>query len=89
MPSKIIKRIPWDRVLRDVSYNHKSDSIEFSLKDIDSLLGYIENLQSSLDSKSIANKQLQEENDKLRSQLLMEALKKKPEPIGKFIDMQG
>lgn len=85
MKPKIIKKVQWDKVLKDVSYNHTTDSIEFGLKDIDSLLKYIGDLKSRMDSKTLVAEKLKRENDRLKSQLLMEALKEKPQPISSFI----
>ena len=88
MLPKIVKKIQWDEVLENVSHNHSSDSIEFDMKSINSLLMYIEDLKSRLDTKNIVNEQLHEKNNLLKTKILAEVLNDRPQSISNFTNQK-
>ena len=83
---KIIKKLPWHKILKDVFYNHKKDTIIFEMKDIESLSKYVEDLRSRMDSDKIVIEQKEQEIQRLKNLLLAEALKPKTEHISNFIE---
>ncbi len=84
MPSKIIKKHAWSTILKDVVYNHQSDSIEFTIKDVESLSAYVTRKQSIVDSQNDMITRLQKQIVNLQTQLLAEALSPKAQKVSSF-----
>ena len=82
--SKITKKHKWSTILKDVVYNHQSDSIEFSIKDVESLSAYVDRKQSIIESQNDMITRLQKQIVNLQNQLLVEALSPKSQKISSF-----
>ena len=82
--SKIIKKHKWSTILKDVVYNHQSDSIEFSIKDVESLSAYVSRKQSIISSQDELITRMKKQIVNLQNQLLAEALSPKSQKVSSF-----
>jgi len=82
--NKVIKKHNWRSILKDIIYNHEADTIEFGIKDIESLDAFISGLDKKLES---ANKQRERFSNRIKGledQLLIATLTKPTQKVSDF-----
>jgi len=79
-----MKTLPWNRILKDIIYNHTEDTIEFTIKDIENLDSYINQKLSIANQLESQNEGLRKRVAKLEQQLLIATLTKSTQKVSDF-----
>lgn len=69
------RKILWEQTLHNIIYTHQTDTVSFSISEIESLSRYIEELNAAKEIATIKIGILSTKIDKLSDQILAEALK--------------
>jgi len=74
----------WRSILKDVIYNHEADTIEFGIKDIESLDALINSLDKEVRATSNQNERFANRIKDLEKQLLVATLTKSTQKVSDF-----